>query len=170
MTRLNVEDGGSTPRVKGWLTGLKWCMGLLLAVGLLMLFYVPRCAHVGGIMWWHIQRPFSSSNTCLVEVVTWRGETVCCRFMQSPLDVSVVYDGFLVLWEREADAYQLRYYDVKEKRFLSSIEFRHLNLSQRDKPHPGAADDWHLTDLYNITGDRSCKYYWIQRAERDFSE
>lgn len=135
-----------------------------------MLFYVPRCAHVGGIMWWHIQQPFSSSNTCLVEVVTWRGETVCCRFMQSSLDVSVVYDGFLVLWEREADAYQLRYYDVKEKRFLSSIEFRHLNLSQRDKPHPDAADDWHLTDLYNITGDRSCKYYWIQRAERDFSE
>lgn len=143
-------------------------MGLLLVVGLLMLFYVPRCAHVGGIMWWHIQLP--DSNTCLVEVVTWRGETVCCRFMQSPLDVSVEYDGFLVLWEREDDEYQLRYYDVKEKRFLSPIGFRHLNLSRRDKPHPHAADDWHLTDLYNITGDRSCKYYWIQRAERDFPE
>ena len=107
-------------------------------------------------------------NTCQVEVVTWHGETVCCRFMKSPLDISVEYDGFLVLWDWAEGEYHLRYYDVKQNRFLSASEFRLLNLPQSARPCPHAAGDWHLSDLYNITGDRSCKQPWLQRVEQDF--
>lgn len=176
ILRFNRDEGDSTLSAERWVNRLKyavapvlkWCVGLLLAGGLFLLFFVPRCRQVGGITWWHIQLPGCSSNTCQVEVVTWHGETVCCRFMKSPLDISVEYDGFLVLWDWAEGEYYLRYYDVKQNRFLSASEFRLLNPPQSARPCPHAAGDWHLSDLYNITGDRSCKQPWLQRVEQDF--
>ena len=138
---------------------------ILFVLGLLLVF-MPRWARVGGISWWHIPVPGSSSTQCIVEAVSWQGETIYCRFFSPPVDVSVEYEGYLMLttW-RDGDP--PRYYDVQERKFISRQELERRNPPMAPRPAFRPEDDWGLTNLYNIAGSNPFKTYWIQYVEKN---
>lgn len=139
---------------------------ILFVLGLLLMMFMPRWARVGGISWWHITVPGSSSTQCIVEVVSWQGETIYCRFFSPPVDVSVEHEGYLMLttW-RDGDP--PRYYDVQERKFISRQELERRNPPEAPRPAFRPEDDWGLTNLYNIAGSEPCKVYWIQYVEKN---
>ena len=139
---------------------------ILFVLGLLLMMFMPRWARVGGISWWHITVPGSASNQCIVEVVSWQGETIYCRFFSPPVDVSVEHEGYLMLttW-RDGDP--PRYYDVQERKFISWQELERRNPPEAPRPAFRPEDDWGLTNLYNIAGSEPFKVYWIQYVEKN---
>lgn len=139
---------------------------ILFVLGLLLMMFMPRWARVGGISWWHITAPGSANSKCIVEVVSWQGETIYCRFFSSPVDVSVEHEGYLMLttW-RDGDP--PRYYDVQERKFISWQELERRNPPEAPRPAFRPEDDWGLTNLYNIAGSEPFKVYWIQYVEKN---
>ncbi len=142
----------------------KWLVTVaLLCVSVLL--FCSRCVQVGGIRWWHIMQP-GNSERCLVESVSWQGETICLRFFRRPVDIDVGYDGFLVIfsWPDEDSLC----YDVKRRCFLSCREeLKAISPNTAPKPR-NAADDWSFKDLLNIHDSCGVKQHWIERVERDF--
>ena len=141
---------------------------ILFVLGLLLMMFMPRWARVGGISWWHITVPGSSSTQCIVEVVSWQGETIYCRFFSPPVDVSVEHEGYLMLttW-RDGDP--PRYYDVQERKFISRQELSRRKPARVPRPSSNIYDDWALTDLYNIAGGTQfqVKEDWIRYVEQN---
>lgn len=146
---------------------LKWMMlvSVLLAAFVILKLFSPRCVQVGGISWWHIMQP-GNSERCLVESVSWQGETICRRFFRRPIDIDVGYDGFLIIssWPDEDSIC----YDVKRRCFLSCREeLKAISPNTAPKPR-NAADDWSFKNLLNIHDLNGVKQHWIERVERDF--
>ncbi len=141
---------------------------LLFVLGLLLMMFMPRWARVGGISWWHITVPGSSSTQCIVEVVSWQGETIYCRFFSSPVDVCLEYEGYLTLttW---LNGDPLRYYDVQQRTYISELELERRNPAPIPKPvsRTYVYDDWGMTNLYNIAGREPFKTHFIQYVEKN---
>lgn len=135
----------------------------------LVLCLNTRHARVGGINWWHVTMPFTSSTRCLVEVVSWQDETIYCRFFKPTLDIDVTRDGYLRLIIWTDDPFCARY-NVKQRRFVTETEFRLDNPPSAPKPDGRAADDWGLTNLYNLDPNCDLKWHWVRRVERDFPD
>ena len=143
---------------------------ILFVLGLLLMMFMLRWARVGGISWWHITAPGSANSKCIVEVVSWQGETIYCRFFSPPVDVSVEHEGYLMLttW-RDGDP--LRYYDVQQRTYISEQELRRRKPARVPKPasRTYVHDDWGMTNLYSISGTAQfqVKGDWIQYVEKN---
>ena len=103
---------------------------IFIVLGLLLMMFMPRWVRVGGISWWHITVPGSASTQCIVEVVSWQGETIYCRFFSPPVDVCLKYEGYLTLttW---LNGDPLRYYDVQQRTYISWQELERRNLEKK---------------------------------------
>ena len=141
---------------------------LLFVLGVVLLMFMPRWARVGGISWWHITVPGSASTQCIVEVVSWQGETIYCRFFSTPVDVCLEYEGYLTLttWP---DSTPCRYYDVQQREYISPQELTRRKPARIPKPVSRAYvyDDWGMTNLYNIAGREPFKGHWIRYVEQN---
>ena len=141
---------------------------ILLALGLLLMMFLPRWVRVGGISWWHITVPGSASTQCIVEVVSWQGETIYCRFFSPPVDVCLEYEGYLTLTTWNGDP--LRYYDVQQRTYISEQELERRNPARIPKPASRTSyvyDDWGMTNLYNIADREPIKTHFIQYVEKN---
>lgn len=142
-----------------------WLLSVLFAALFFAVLCSPRWVRVGGIDWWHIMQP-ANTQRCLVECVSWQGETICLRFFSPPVDVDVRYDGYLIIYAWQENSSVI--YDVQRKSFLSCIEeLEAVSPKQASKPR-NAADDWAFKDLLNIHDSCGVKEHWIERVERDF--
>lgn len=142
-----------------------WLLSGLFAVLVFVVLFSPRRVRVGGIDWEHLMVP-GNTQLCLMESVSWQGETICLRFFSPPVDVDVSYDGYLIIYAWQENSSVI--YDVQRKCFLSSREeLKAVSPKQASKPR-NAADDWASKDLLNIHDSCGVKEHWIERVERDF--
>ena len=60
-----------------------WLVSGLFAVLVFVVLFSPRRVRVGGIDWEHLMVP-GNTQLCLMESVSWQGETICLRFLSPP--------------------------------------------------------------------------------------